>query len=103
MKNLQSLNDIQSSGPVTLISETWNLPLALKLITHLQIVNRKYKIFVLEGNPKNWINQMKLDKSGVCNVDMIFHFYNKVSSLTTIVLSPFNEVQPSGFAAIIAH
>ena len=84
----QSMNAIQSVGPMTIISETWNLPLTLELLSHIELSNRKYKVFMLESNPKNWIEQMRiLQSSPTKNIaDVIFHFDTKVSNSRLLLI-----------------
>jgi len=77
----QSLNEIQPSGPVTIISETWTLPLALEVVSHAKLNNRKYRIFSLEGNPTNWLDleSSSLKITNLIYTDDIFQLNNIVS------------------------
>ena len=62
------------------------MPLALELASFAELVNRKCRIFVLEGNPKNWLDFVKRLQSS-SYAEEIFHFDKKVRTVTVELIA----------------
>ena len=45
---------MQPTGPVTIIGETWNSPVAIELALLVQGAERKVELFLIEGDPQTW-------------------------------------------------